>query len=372
MHGADIPSDEQVAVLRLARSERIGPVTFHQLLARFGSARAALEALPALAAKATGARPPRIATDAQVKREAAALARAGGRFLLWGDADYPAALAAIPDAPPALAVRGEMALLRRPIVAVVGARDASANGRKLAADLAEELGLRGYVVVSGLARGVDAAAHRGSLASGTVAVLAGGLDHVYPQENAALHEAIAGQGLLVSECALGTAPTERHFPRRNRLVSGLSLGVVVIEAALRSGSLITAHRALDQGREVFAVPGSPLDPRCRGSNDLLRQGAHLVETVDDVLAHLPRHDRPPPQVQKDFNKVSYPVEKPDGRIRPSDRSRILACLSPAPTAVDEIVRQCQVSPAVVAAALLELELAGRLERHPGQAVSLIP
>ena len=256
-------------------------------------------------------------------------------------------------------------------VAIVGARNASANGRRLARELAAGLGAADFVVVSGLARGIDAAAHAGALESGTIAVLAGGIDVVYPQENQELYDSIARQGLLVSEIALGTQPQASHFPRRNRLISGLSLGAVVVEAAPRSGSLITARQAADQGREVFAVPGSPLDPRARGCNGLIRQGATLVESADDVIESLAGMLKPP---------MAEPPERDFGPGKPPEppESDLAACraimddlLSPTPVPVDELIRECQFSPAVVQTVLLELELAGRIERHPGNRVALV-
>jgi DNA processing protein len=379
MTSRQLNPDERLDWLRLIRTENVGPVTFYQLLHRFGSAGAALEALPSLANR--GGRQARLALfpRAAAERELADLAKAGATILAWGEPDYPAALAAIDDAPPLLAVRGQSALLSRPAIAVVGARNASANGRRLARELAGELGCHGYLVASGLARGIDAAAHLGALASGTVAVLAGGVDIVYPPENQELYEAIVERGAVVAEPAFGTVPQARHFPRRNRIISGLSLGILVVEAAARSGSLITARFALDQGREVFAVPGSPLDPRCRGTNDLIRRGATLTESVEDILQQLPPlpprpAERPPMLSELPPWLGSAAVETPAqtlGEPRDSARTQIAERLGPTPVAVDELVRQCHLSPAMVVTILLELELAGRLERHPGNQVSLL-
>jgi DNA processing protein len=370
---------ERLDWLRLIRTENVGPVTFYQLLHRFGSAGAALEALPSLANR--GGRHARLALfpRAAAEREIAALDKAGATILAWGEPHYPAALAAIDDAPPLLAVRGDPTLLNRPAIAVVGARNASANGRRLARELAGELGRHGYLVASGLARGIDAAAHLGALASGTVAVLAGGVDIVYPPENQELYEALVERGAVVAEPAFGTVPQARHFPRRNRIISGLSLGILVVEAAARSGSLITARFALDQGREVFAVPGSPLDPRCRGTNDLIRRGATLTESVEDIVQQLPPllpsvAHRPPTLSELPAWPGPSAVEVPAqtlGEPRDSARAQITERLGPAPVAVDELVRQCHLSPAMVVTILLELELAGRLERHPGNQVSLL-
>jgi DNA processing protein len=273
-------------------------------------------------------------------------------------------------------VIGEAELLGRPMVAVVGARNASASGRRFARDLAAGLGKAGIVVVSGLARGIDAAAHLGALASGTVAVLGGGVDVVYPEENRGLHEAMARQGAIVAELPPGTEPQARHFPRRNRIISGMALGVVVVEAAARSGSLITARLALEQGRDVFAVPGSPLDPRCRGSNDLLRHGATLTENAEDVLSQLGPlvAGRAPPSPRPSQQSPPLPnwpaADNVDAVGDDAGIGLILERLGPTAVAVDELVRQCHLSAAVVATLLLELELAGKVERHPGNLVSL--
>jgi DNA processing protein len=316
------------------------------------------------------------ATRADAEAELTALQRLGARVVCWGEPAYPSGLAALDDAPPILTVLGRTELLGSPIVGVVGARNASANGRRFCRDLAAALGQGGIVVVSGLARGIDAAAHLGALETGSVAVVAGGIDVVYPEENRGLHEALAREGAIVAELPLGTEPQARHFPRRNRLISGMALGVVVVEAAARSGSLITARFALEQGRDVFAVPGSPLDPRCRGSNGLLRHGAILTEGAEDVLSQLrPQlaHPAPPPR------RPSLPpppvMDWPPARTQApvaddAALELITERLGPTPVAVDELVRQCHLSAAAVATLLLELELAGRLERHPGNLVSL--
>jgi DNA processing protein len=290
-------------------------------------------------------------------------------LLSTDDEDYPEALAAIDDAPPLLYVRGDVALLRRKAVAIVGARNASANGRRLAEDIARDLGAAGFVVVSGLARGIDHAAHRGSLDSGTIAVVAGGIDIAYPPDNEELQREIARRGVLVAEMPPGTVPQAKHFPRRNRLISGLSLGVLVVEAALQSGSLITARMALEQGREVLAVPGSPLDPRCNGTNNLLRQGAILAEGAADVVAALQGMAGTTPRIepQNGWQLSEIATDSPSG-----DALRTVhELLGPAPVMVDELIRQCHLSAPAVRAALLELELAGRLERHPGNRVSLL-
>src|SRR5216683_5071120 len=315
MFDAPFPSEldpaERRARLRLARSARIGPVTFHDALEHFGSAQAACARLATV-------------SEAEVAREEEALARSGGRFLVIGDPAYPAPLAALPDAPPVLSAIGDLALLGRPILAVVGAREASAAGCRFATELAANLGAAGFVVASGLARGIDAAAHQATLATGTVAVLAGGIDQIYPPQNAALYGEIATRGLLLSESSWGIPPVARAFPRRNRIVSGLSAGVVVIEAAARSGSLITAQRAAEQGREVFVVPGSPMDPRHAGSNGLIRDGAILVRDANDIISVFGLPQSSPQAIEK-------PAEKKDD----TGTAKVLRWLGAVPTAVDE-------------------------------------
>src|SRR5262249_24562606 len=351
---------ERLDWLRLLRSENVGPITFHQLLQRFGSAAVALEALPGIARKGGRSATIAICSRADAQRELTALDKVGGRLVAWGEPDYPPALAVVDDAPPLLSVVGDVRLLQRRAIAVVGARNASANGRRFARDIAAELGRAGFLVVSGLARGIDAAAHHGALETGTLAVVAGGVDVVYPEENQPLHEAIAQHGVIVAELPIGTEPQARHFPRRNRIISGVSLGVLVVEATLKSGSLITARFALEQGREVFAVPGSPLDPRARGANDLIRGGATPVEGVEDLLNALggelldnckPAFARPLALPLSDGNEMENHAD--------SARIKVLEGLGPSPVQVDELVRQCQLSPAIVATILLELELAGR-------------
>lgn len=359
---------ERLARIRLARTPRIGPVTFHEMLGHYGSAEAALDALPDMAR--TARQDMRAPSAGAIYGEAEALAALDGRFIIVGDDDYPDRLMQIPDAPPVLSVIGDADLLARPSIAVVGARNASVNGRRLAAQFAADIGRAGQVITSGLARGIDAAAHDAALPTGTVAVLAGGVDVIYPPENEGLYRAIAERGAVVSEAPLGTKPQARHFPRRNRIVSGLSAGVLVVEAALQSGSLITARQAAEQGREVFAVPGSPLDPRARGCNRLIRDGAHLVEDAAELLAQLPGAT-PAPEPVPDMKPSPQQIDiKQQDNPNPW-RDQVIACLGPAPTKVDEVVRRCHVSAADVAGLLLELELAGRLERHRGGSVSLI-
>jgi DNA processing protein len=361
---------ERLDRLRLIRSENVGPITFRRLLDRFGTAAEALHVLPDLARRGGRRHAVRIYSVVEAEAEIAALAARCARLIVLGDPEYPRQLAAIEDAPATFVAIGDVALLSRPAIAVVGSRNASLNGRMLARCLARDLGAGGFVVISGLARGIDAEAHRGALAAGTVAVLASGVDVCYPQENAELYARIAEQGTLISEAPPGMAPQARHFPRRNRVISGLSRGVLVVEANLRSGSLITARMAAEQGREVFAVPGSPLDPRARGCNDLIRQGATLTEAAADVLAVLGSpFTLSPPAVQA--VAIEPPAPDEDDAEAEEARRAVAETLSPSPVAVDEIIRTCQLSPALVSTILLEWELAGRLDRHPGNRVSLI-
>jgi DNA processing protein len=367
----DLNPAERLDWLRLIRAENIGPITFYQLLARYGSAAAALEALPELARRGGRTRPLRVPTRADALHEMASLDRAGAKFIAWGEPDYPPALAAIEDAPPLMAARGRLELARRRAVAIVGARNASANGRRFARDIALQLGRHELVIVSGLARGIDAAAHEGALDTGTIAVLATGIDRIYPEENRALHEAIAERGLILAEQPVGTEPQGRHFPRRNRIISGIALGVLVVEAAFKSGSLITARFALEQGREVFAVPGSPLDPRCRGTNDLLRRGARLTESADDVMAELEPGVphvamAPAPALLNHAPDVAY-----SDRDLERARALLVEQLGPTPVPIDELVRLTGLAPAEVTAVLLELTLAGRVERQAGNQVALL-
>jgi DNA processing protein len=362
---------ERLDWLRLIRSENVGPVTFYQLLQRYGSASAALAALPDLA-RHGGRSSFKPWPRAEAERELGALARAGARLIAWGEAEYPPLLAQLEDAPPLISVLGDIQLLSRRTVAIVGARNASAAGQRFAREIAWDLGRNGFLVVSGLARGIDAAAHGGALDTGTAAVVGGGADIVYPEENRRLYDEIVTRGVVIAEMPIGTVPQARHFPRRNRVISGMSLGVLVIEAALKSGSLITARFAAEQGRDVFAVPGSPLDPRCRGTNDLIRHGATLVESVEDILSVI--GPRSGPGLAEDrrhrFGPGAVPSVPKDESELAEARDRILALLGPTAVTVDELIRGCHFSPSIVATILLEFELAGRLERHPGNRVSL--
>jgi DNA processing protein len=366
--GVRLTDEQRIDWLRLIRSENVGPRTFRALIDRYGGARAAIDALPALAQRGGATRTIRVHPRAEAEREIAAATRLGVTFVALGEAVYPCRLAAIDDAPPLITVRGNLAALSCPMIGMVGSRNASAAGIKFAERLARDLGQAGFVVVSGLARGIDAAAHRASLATGSLAALAGGQDRLYPPEHEGLLEAMLPAGAAISEMPLGWEPRARDFPRRNRLISGLSLGVVVVEAAKRSGSLITARFALEQGREVFAVPGSPLDPRAEGTNGLLKQGATLVTEVADVTAAIE------PILGRSSDLRAQEPDGPDDTPREPDadmRTRIVALLGPTPIGLDDLVRLSGAAPGAVRTVLLELELAGRTERQAGGTVSLL-
>ena len=360
---------QRIDWLRLIRSDNVGPRTFRSLVNHFGSARAALERLPDLARRGGASKAGRICTQADAEREIAHGARMGVQLLAPGEYGYPPRLALIDDAPPLLGVRGVLNVQTQPAIGIVGSRNASGAGLKFAQTIARDLGNAGFAVVSGLARGIDQAAHSVTLQSGTVAVLAGGHDRIYPPEHDDLLLDIIEQGGgAISEMPMGHGPRARDFPRRNRLISGVSLGVIIVEAAHRSGSLITARFANEQGREVFAVPGSPLDPRAAGTNDLIKQGATLVTEAADVInAVQPIMERP----------VELPMAESGGSdpinddVQVDERTRVLQLLGPSPVGIDDLIRLSKVSPAVVRTVLLELELAGRLERHGGGMVSLL-
>lgn len=363
--------EQRVAWLRLIRSERVGPATFRELLNHYGSAAAAVDTLPELSRRGGAVGGVRIASRDEAEAELEAAEQIGARLVALGEPGYPVYLRSIDAPPPLISMIGSEDIGERPAVALVGARNASLAGRKMARRIAADLGDAGFVIVSGLARGIDAAAHEAALRSGTMAVLAGGLDRIYPPENVPLMEAIlADGGAAVTEMPLGWTARAQDFPRRNRLISGMSLGVVVIEAAKRSGSLHTARFAGSQGRDVFAVPGSPLDPRAEGCNHLIREGATLVVRADDVIEALaPLVERPlapPPRLEDAMPPRDHTPEPDD-----SARSVIIEALGPTPVLVDEIIRETGFAPAVVQLVLLELDLAGRLARHGGGSVSLI-
>ncbi len=344
---------ERIAWARLARTSRVGPLTFAQLIARFRTASAALEALPRIS-KLTPPPPERI------EAELDGVEALGARVLASCEPDYPPLLAQLDAPPPLLAVRGDPAWLKRPTIAIVGSREGSGAALMFAERLAADLGEAGFTIVSGLARGVDAAAHKGALASGTAAVLAGGLDHPYPPQNMKLHDEICARGAVVSEAPLGVVPRARDFPRRNWIISGLSRAVISIEAAVRSGSLITARAAADQGRDVMAAPGSPLDPRARGSNALIKQGATLIEGADDVIAALGEGMAPLRP-----HSIGPLFDEPSGAAPPGLPGKIAALLSPTPIHVNDLARLLEAPAGVVAAALTELELEGEAASLPG-------
>jgi len=366
-----LSASERLDWLRLIRSENVGPRTFIRLLERFGSAGRALAELPDLAKRGGRARPIVVCPKDAALRELDAADRLGCTVLAACEPGYPRLLAAIDDPPPILYALGNPSLLAKSMIAMVGARNASVNGRNLTRRMAADLGRAGLVVVSGLARGVDTAAHEGSLSAGTVAVLAGGIDVVYPPENQRLYDDIVAMGCAVSEMPPGTQPQASHFPRRNRIVSGMAVGVVVVEASLKSGSLITARMAAEQGREVFAVPGHPMDPRAQGPNDLIRHGATLTEGAGDVTAVVLDLLRRPLAEDRRGPFEAAITAPPDESALAHARALVLESLGPMPVAVDLLIRECQLSASVVSMVLLELELAGRLERHPGQQVALL-
>ncbi|GES51937.1 DNA processing protein DprA [Rhizobium sp. NBRC 114257] len=369
--GVALTEKQRIAWLRLIRSDNVGPSTFRDLINHYGSAEAALAALPELSQRGGSTRTIRIADERDALRELEAAHRFGARFVGIGEPDYPPALREIDGAPPLLAVKGNVPTATRPAIGMVGSRNASISGVKFTAMIARICGEAGYAVVSGLARGIDTAAHRASLATGTIAAMAGGLDQPYPPENIGLLNDIwDGNGLAVSEMPFGWEPRARDFPRRNRLIAGISLGVVVVEAATRSGSLITARLAGEFGRLVFAVPGSPLDPRCEGTNGLLKDGAMIVTSPDDIVEALrplaePDLFRPRP--------AAPPVERSGPLSAPPDhaeRDHIVETLGPTPVEIDDIVRHTGLSISAVHSVLLELDMAGRLHRHPGGLVSI--
>lgn len=345
---------ERIAWVRLARTPRIGPLTFHRLIARFRSASAALEALPRVSNLIA-------ASEERATTEIDGVETMGARLVASCEPDYPPLLAQLDAPPPLLAIRGDPQWLKRPTIAIVGSREGSASALMFAERIAAELGEAGFTIVSGLARGVDAAAHKGALNTGTVGVLAGGLDHPYPPQNLKLHEALCARGAVVSEAPLGSVARARDFPRRNSIISGVSRAVVIIEAALRSGSLITARAAADQGRDVMAAPGSPLDPRARGSNALIKQGATLIENAEDVIAAL--GDVAPPLRPLSAGPLFPNVET--ASAPPGLPKKILELLSPTPVHVNDLARLLDAPAGAVAAALTELELLGQAASLPG-------
>lgn len=369
--GIALTDGQRIAWLRLWRSENVGPVTFRQLISHFGSADAALEALPEMAARGGLRKPNYTPSVHDAEREIASLAKIGGKFAALGEPDFPLMLRRTGDSPPVVACIGDPAIFQLPGLSIVGSRNASLAGVRFTRKLASEIGNEGYSIVSGLARGIDTAAHEASLGTGTIAVLAGGLDHPYPPENLELFKTIPQRGgAVISEMPMGWEPRAKDFPRRNRIIAALGLGLLVVEAAQRSGSLISARLANELGRVVFSVPGSPLDPRCEGTNNLIKNGATLVTSAKDIL------------------EVLSPMSAIDGYVKPSasepsrddlghaettdsERRRIVDALGPAPVLVDELIAYTGATPAQVWLVLLELDIAGRLQRHSGGAVSLL-
>ena len=361
---------EKIAWLRLIRTENIGPITFYSLLQNFGSAQKAIAALPTLSRKGGRLKDLKLCAEDAAIAEMEALHALGGRMIFAAEEIYPLALSAIEDAPPVLSVLGNARLLNLPSIGIVGARNASLNGRKFAEKLSKDLGNGGQIVVSGLARGIDASAHTGAIATGTIACVAGGVDNIYPPENTALYHQIKDEGCIVAESPLGMEPMAKHFPKRNRIISGLSAGVVVVEATVKSGSLITARMAAEQGRDVYAIPGHPFDPRASGPNKLIQDGATLVLDASDILQNL-----------ADFSGTRQSLNEPHQQgwnpepLSENDaetvRDLILQTLSSAPVTVDELVRSCHLTIPAAQMVLLELEIAGRVQRLPGNRIALL-
>lgn len=370
----DLNEAERLNWLRLIRTDNIGPITFYQLIENFGSAGEALKALPELSKRGGRKKPLNAPPEKSIEQEYRALQKIGGSIITAMDESYPLALSATDDAPPVLSIRGDASLLNKSCIAIVGARNASINGKKFAFKIAADLGAKGQIITSGLARGIDTAAHEGALQTGTIAVVAGGINVVYPEENQKLYDAIAEKGVIVAESAFGAKPFAAAFPRRNRIVSGISKGIIVVEATQRSGSLITARLAGEQGRDVFAVPGSPLDPRASGPNHLIREGATLIRSADDVLEILmnfsgntlrePLYTNasfiPPPTLAANTDSL------PEGL-----QEKVLSHLSFSSISVDELIRACHVTISALQTTLLELELAGRIKRLPGNRIMLV-
>lgn len=364
---------EKLARLRLIRTENVGPVTFKQLISRYKSATQAIDMLPELSKRGGRKKPLLAASLDQINRELEEIDKLGAQMVVFGDEKYPVPLAATEDAPPVMMAFGHLHLLHQSCFAIVGARNASAIGLKIATSFSEKLGKAGYVIASGMARGIDAAAHRGAIHSGTIAVLAGGADVIYPRENSDLYHQIKECGLLLSEVPFGTQPQARHFPRRNRIISGLALGVLVVEATHRSGTLITARLASEQGREVFAIPGSPLDPRAKGPNSLIKNGAQLTETVDDILDVLSlMKGRSISEPDADLFDFQMPSSQNDNNLEQDlkhARKAIKEKLSHTAIAIDELIRLTELESSLVQTVILELELAGEITRHAGNRVS---
>ncbi|MBN9413202.1 MAG: DNA-processing protein DprA [Candidatus Paracaedimonas acanthamoebae] len=366
-----LSAEEKINWIRLSRAEPIGPITFFELIQRYGSAGKALDDLPEITFKGNYKRKFKIPTIEEASQELEEHHRIKADLIAFSESDYPEILRHIADPPPLISILGDRKSLQKQALAIVGARNASLNGCHFSQKLATELGSYGYQIVSGLARGIDTSAHQGALKSGTIAVLAGGIDHIYPRENRELYYSVAEQGVIIAESPFGTIPQASFFPRRNRIIAGLSLGVIIIEAAKQSGSLVTARFALEQGREVFVVPGSPLDPRSYGANMLIRQGATLIQNTDDIISGVENLGKIKPVLKQQEKK---PESQENSSFNKENNAKmqqhILDLLSISPIGVDEIIRECHFSTAEVMLALLELELAGRIHRHPGGQISL--
>ncbi len=367
---ASLEEKEKIAWLRLIRTENVGPITFYQLIDNFGTAQKAIEALPTLSRNGGRLKNLTLYSETAAIAEMEALHALGGKMVFAADALYPLSLAATEDAPPVLSVLGNAKLLNLPTIGVVGARNASLNGRKFAEKLSRDLGAAGQMVSSGLARGIDAAAHAGALHTGTIAAVAGGVDVIYPPENTALYHQIKSEGCIVAESPLGVEPLARHFPKRNRIISGLSSGVVVIEATLKSGSLITARMAAEQGRDVYAIPGHPFDPRAAGPNKLIQDGAILVQEANDILENINAFTGAKPALHETHQTRWEPEDLSEADAE-TIRDLILQNISMMPVTVDELVRNCHLTIPAVQMALLELELAGRIQRLPANRIVLI-
>lgn len=374
MHHPIITEAERLQWLRLARSENVGSKTFFTLMQLYGTVEDALERVQEMSLKGGRKKAIRLCSKAEAEREMEAAESLGAQVLVAHEAAFPTRLKHTKDCPPLITVRGNVDLLSCDAIGIVGARNASANGCRFAEKMAQDLGFAQFVCVSGLARGIDTAVHRGSIETGTVAVIAGGIDNIYPKENAHLYHEIAEKGAIVAEHPYGAQPRSQHFPQRNRIISGLSYGTVVVEAALQSGSLITARMALEQGREVFAVPGSPLDPRCKGTNELIRQGATLTESAQDVIVHISTMRQSRIKHMHDAESTDFAGttrRTVDEQLVNHSRDAILSMLSSSPVEIDTLIAQSQLPAQVVLTVLLELELAGRLERHRGNQVALV-
>jgi len=372
MADRQLSDDQKLDWLQLILSENVGPATFKRLINHFGGAAMALEALPELSRHGGLGRKIKLYPRNKAQADLQKIGKLGARLIAMGERDYPSSLNQIDTAPPLLCIKGKAELMHRPKVAMVGARNASALGRKFARQLANELSKSGFVIVSGLARGIDTAAHEASVEGGTIAVLAGGIDNIYPPENHNLHEQIAGQGVLVCEHPPGYQPQSHDFPRRNRLISGMSFGVIIVEAAKRSGSLITARFALEQGREVFAVPGSPLDPRAAGTNSLIQQGAVLTTSANDVISVLSPMAEGLQGLEQQFqeHKEDEINMLSSAEISDNTRIRVMDSLGVSPVGIDDLARECEITPSELHTILVEMELAGRLSRHSNHTVSL--